>query len=95
MSSTQIRNFESNINVVVRAFGDEPVKLAARSIWGEAVEVIGDNPNRSGFFPVASVFCFDEKLFRLLKTAFDQNDRKRLIDLWNKAAKFADEPKAA
>ncbi len=90
MSTTQKRIFDTERDVIVRAFGGEPVKLRARSTWGAAVEVVGDNPNVTAFFSVSDVFVFDESAYRLMRTAFNKKDVSRLDKLWGSLHKLVE-----
>jgi hypothetical protein len=84
--------------VLVRAFGDEPV----RAVYWDAVPgsvgicnpdlYVGwterqDNPRPIGF-PEACVFLFDESLLEQLMVAYAKHDANRLSALWEKARSF-------
>ena len=72
--------------VMVRAYGDEPVRLTALGVLSTgAVEVVGADPNRSTGFPVKDVFRFDARLYDRLRAAFDNGDHEGLTALWSEA----------
>jgi hypothetical protein len=73
--------------VIVRAFGDEPVSLRARTDEGEVV-VFRDSPDKGIPYPRAYVFEWDAGLFAELRQAFEQRDQKMLDELWSRARFF-------
>ena len=85
MAITQMRDSDIISDVIVRAFGGEPVRLKARSQIKNAIEVIGDDPNMPAYFPASAVYKFDDGLFRKLRAAYERRETGRLDELWNKA----------
>ena len=82
-------------DVIVRAYGDEPVRLLALSLKRigknneRIVVVVGraqEAPNIG--FPIDSVFEWDEAVFATLRAAFDQGQKERLAEAWRLAPRF-------
>lgn len=73
--------------VIVRAYGDRPVRLRAVCRCGGSVEVEGDK-GISLAFPREYVFDCDDKLFEDLLAAYERHDDSALIELWAKAVQF-------
>jgi hypothetical protein len=71
--------------VIGRAYGDEPIKLIPISDWGRAVEVRREGDRDSFGFRKEAIYRFEPGLFDKLRAAFDENDRKTLLRLWNSA----------
>jgi hypothetical protein len=80
--------FENRPNVIVRAFRSEPVRLRALSSRGDIVEVFNSSEDTTIGLPRATLFQFDEELFKKLRNAYDVGDQKRLSELWSKAMRF-------
>lgn len=78
--------------VMVRAYGDRPVRLTAVGVRGAAVDTIGADESRPMPFRVDRVFRFDGDLYRDLWLAFDAGDRVRLEELWDRARFFEVSP---
>ena len=74
-------------NVLVRAYGDEPVPLKALPHDGDLV-VFRDSPEAGIPYPRAFVYEWDEGLFAELRSAFELNDLAKLIQLWSRARFF-------
>jgi hypothetical protein len=57
------------------------------SDWGSAVEVRreSDRDRDSVGFRKEAIYRFDQALFDRLRSAFDSNDRRTLVRLWNSA----------
>lgn len=80
-------NFDTTpFHVIVRAFGDEPVRLRAINVHKGFVEVAGKDDTKSVGFRRDWVFRFDEGLYGRLREAFDKGDEKSLIRLWQQAS---------
>jgi hypothetical protein len=90
-SRTARADFQNNF-VLARAFGDEPIKLAAKGDFGGVVEL--DVEGTTVLFPKDDVFQFDEGLFRRLRRAFAAGDKPLLSQLWDQAGR-ADAPALA
>lgn len=81
--------------VLVRAFGGEPVPLRAAEAHGGVVEVVGKGGARIGV-PLAEVFQFDEDVFSSLSAAYQAGSQTELQSLWSQATPFdSDELKRA
>jgi hypothetical protein len=74
--------------VMVRAFGNEPVKLRALGFLEGAVRVAGNDDNKTVGFPSEDVFRFDTSLFEKLKAAYRKSNLQQLISLWKDAMPF-------
>lgn len=72
------------IPVLVRSWGDEPVKLFLYAIDNNRCLVGSQNGTRSFGLPVDQVFSFDLDRFANLSTAFKQGDMDKLGELWAK-----------
>ena len=88
MSTENVTQGEDFPLVMVRAFKEEPVRLLAVGLRNETVEVSGEDRSASIFFPLGSVYRFDERLFRQLHSAYIAHDNKRLRRLWSEAERF-------
>ncbi len=83
MSSVKSKNPP---DVLVRAFGNEPLRLLAVAAHGHLVAVVGRDPNNPVYFPAVDVFTFNAKLFARLRAAFESKAVGDLAALWSKAA---------
>jgi hypothetical protein len=73
---------------MVRAFGDEPVKLLANPVNAKVVEVASlDGEVTCGFAP-AFVYEYDERAYRALVAAYERGDAGSLRSLWSAASHF-------
>jgi hypothetical protein len=79
----------SEKEIIVRAYGDEPVRLHAVGSRGDVVEVAGQDREKRIGFPPNDVYEFDRNLFDHLRSAFVDNDRAKLRELWAKAVRFS------
>ena len=68
--------------VIVRAWGDEPVKLTLHRIANNRCYVGREASKQSLCLPMEQVFMFDEALFGRLKSAFSQKDVQLLHSLY-------------
>jgi hypothetical protein len=73
--------------VLVRAFGDEPVLLKAQTDHGEIV-VFRESLENGIPYPRAYVYEWDAGLFAELRRAFEQHDQGMLNELWSRARFF-------
>jgi hypothetical protein len=73
--------------VLVRAFGDEPVSLKAHADQGGIV-VFRESLDQGIPYPRAYVYEWDAGLFAELRRAFERCDRQTLNDLWSRARFF-------
>jgi hypothetical protein len=69
-------------DVIVRAFGDEPVALFVVSDDGEYITVASRDGVATVRFPRACVFRFDSALLSAMKAAFDRKEADLLKSLW-------------
>jgi hypothetical protein len=74
---------------MVRAFGDEPVKLLARPVNERVVDVSSLDGETSSGFGAAFVYAYDERTFGALMRAYEHGDRITLRTLWSAARKLA------
>lgn len=89
MSTTQNSDTENfPVSVIVRAYKDKPVKLAATRRYGSSVEVVGKDTTRGICFPTHYVFRFDDQLYDRLSSAYTDGDTGRLKRLWESAARL-------
>jgi hypothetical protein len=72
----------SKLPVIVRSFGDEPVKLFLHRIENNRCYVGQPDSLRPIGLPFDQVFEFEVDTFTTLSTAFQQNDLRRLGELW-------------
>jgi len=70
------------IQVIVRAWADEPVSLFLHRIENNRCYVGSENASRPIGLPFGEVFWFDLDRFSSLRTAFQQGDRRKLGELW-------------
>lgn len=76
------------VTVIIRAFGDEPVRLQVVGFDGKTVQVIGSNPSEPVSFPVQWVYSDDGDTYKDLLAAFTAGDSGRLLKLWKAAGMF-------
>lgn len=77
-------NVRATIPVLVRAWGDEPVKLYLHRIENNIVFVGSPEAKRPIGLPVNQVFPYKESAFALLSTVFQQ-DKSKLSEEWANA----------
>ena len=80
---------KSYVTVIVRGYGDEPVRLQAVGYDGKTVEVVGDDPNQSVNFPVQWIYADRKHTYESLKAAYEAGDSARLSALWKSADRFS------
>ena len=68
--------------VMVRAWGDEPMRLLLYRIDNDVCFVGSENAKRPIGLPGDQVFDFDVDRFANLLTAFQQGDQRKLGELW-------------
>lgn len=89
MSTTsKVRRPRNSPSVIVRSFGDVPVKLLAIRRCGRSIEVIGPDAKKPIYLRIRDVYTFDESTFDRLKTAADKGDNAGLNSLWAAAPPF-------
>jgi hypothetical protein len=76
--------------VLVRAAGDEPVRLWAVSTGPHSVIVTDKGGSTSVGFPAADVYVFDAVLFQQLQQAYRDSDQLRLSHLWESGNRYTD-----
>jgi hypothetical protein len=67
---------------------DEPIVLIPVSDWGAAVEARREGDHDSIGFKKSAVYRFDQALLDGLCAAFQSNDKKALVRLWNSAEHY-------
>jgi len=77
---------ELPVEVIVRAFRDEPVALHAINIQKGVIEVAGGDSGKTIGFPESLVYCFDGDIFDDLHSAYKDQQYEKLSDLWGRAA---------
>ena len=76
-------------DVIVRAFGGEPVRLKATGRIGPStIEVVGADESKAIGFPAADVYRFAPSVFKALRSAYDKGDPAKLEKAWNSAERF-------
>ncbi len=81
MSSIHSRNF---FDVIVRAYGDQPVRLKGRNSGGQ-LEVHRDDPQQSMGWPLQWAYQDDRGTFETLEAAWKSGDQKALQAAWSGA----------
>ena len=70
--------------VMVRAWGDEPVKLFLHRIENNRCYVGNERASRPIGLPLEQVFAFSEDRFSTIFTQFSQGDMRKLSEEWAK-----------
>lgn len=83
MQGTELGNFA----VIVRAYGDEPVRLIAIEKRGRTVLVARTVSGATVGFPSENVYSFEAQRYRDLRIAFETGDRDALLSLWREAGR--------
>lgn len=71
------------VEVMVRSYGDEPVRLRAIARDFQRVTVCGANSQHALRYPADLVFDYDEDRFRAILRAFEGEDEGSLKRLWD------------
>ncbi len=79
---------EKDVTAIIRAYGDEPVRLRVLGTRGRAIEVFNDDPNRSLCISSSFIYRDAAGLFEQLRGAYERGNREELIGLWRTAEKF-------
>lgn len=74
--------------VIVRAYGDEPVRLKAIAVRAGRVEVARTDESKSMLYWSALVYRFTPDLFEQLRDAYNAKDTVALRALWQKAEHY-------
>jgi hypothetical protein len=69
-------------DVIVRAYGDEPVKLLEVGRERGHVLVAATAQGRSIGFPYENVVPFTPERYRTLRSAYESGDRRALLSAW-------------
>jgi hypothetical protein len=77
----------TQIEVIVRSWGDEPVRLFLYRVDNNHVYVGNSAGNRVIGLPAEQVYLFDRTTYSDLRRAFDAGDSDRLISTYSKLAK--------
>jgi len=72
------------MDVIVKAFGLEPIKMKEVARQGNHIEVMRDNPSMTILLRSVWVRKFDKELFAQLRSAFEKKETDALIALWDK-----------
>jgi len=78
-----------NCPVIVRAWGDEPVRLRALATGKGFVEVAGSDDELSLGWPIAFAYCDSDELFEALRGAYERGDVQGLARSWGQAKALA------
>jgi hypothetical protein len=88
MSTAKTENPTDCQNVLVRAFGAEPVEMIAAT-WGRGrVKVARKLGAPSISLPLRMVFRPDDSLMKKLRAAFESRNQQELDALWSEAEGF-------
>lgn len=87
MAGQEAGNVLGKMQVIVRAFEDEPVQLVAVSVKDDYVEVARDVRLPTLRFPRSYVYQYDSEAFARLKEAWDRKDSDILRTLWREASR--------
>ena len=79
---------QNNSSVIVRAYGDEPVVLQARSCKDGRVEVVGSDESKPISLPQDAIFSYSLTVFDRLKEAYVRGDSESLAHLWQTAPPY-------
>jgi hypothetical protein len=85
--STEKNPSESQF-VIIRAFGDEPVRLRVIEISRNAVIVSGSDSTISMPFHLNRAYRFDNKLYQKMRSEFEAGHRETLASIWETAPPF-------
>lgn len=80
---------ENVTQVIVRAYGDEPVCLNAVSLKNGRVEVAKGDTSKSISLPQSFVYRFTPDLFKKLREAYQSGDVAELGQYWRSAEVYA------
>lgn len=83
MFQAQVR---AHHNVIVRAFGDEPVLMTVLSVKGDNVEVARPGKNVTLFIASVYVYEYDKDSLDSLTDAWNRRDSDVLINAWKSVA---------
>lgn len=76
------------VTAIIRAFGDEPVRLRVLRVQGRVIEVFNEDPGLAlGVSPVL-VYEDNDGVYAELREAYNKKDTKRLTKLWSEAPHF-------
>lgn len=81
-------NVKKSVTVIIRAHGNEPVRLRAVRFDARTVEVSGSDPDQSISFPIQWVYSDNEETYKKLLAAYENGDTERLLTLWKMAVRF-------
>jgi hypothetical protein len=88
MSTCESQQNKENSQVIVRAYGGEPVRLCCVARDGDVVEVSGSDPGKTLALPRQLVISFNQFVFDRLEKAFRTGEPHAIDEAW-KAAKTA------
>lgn len=76
------------VTVIIRAYGDEPVRLKVVGCDGRVVDVIGEVQGDPVSFPIQWAYVDDERTYGMLLDAHEAGDFAKLRTLWKSAGRF-------
>lgn len=79
---------KQSVTVIIRAYGNEPVRLRAIRYDEKMVEVIGADPDKPVCFPIQWVYSDNEETYKKLLAAYEAGDAERLLMLWKTVTRF-------
>lgn len=89
MSSPELcPSVESYVEVIVRAFGEEPVVLKAKGGSESSINVFGLDEKKSLSYPIAFVYEYEPQLFEQLEAAYTASDKEKLSLIWQMAKHY-------
>lgn len=77
------------VKILVQAYGYEPVVLCAGESNSDSVEVYREDVGVSLNYPRHYVYDFDARLFEQLRSAFEESQQERLLELWKSAKRYS------
>lgn len=78
-----------SVEVIVRAYADEPVRLYAIGSSAGRVEVAGADKRYSIRYPRQWVYAFEQSAFNKLRNAYEEGNMSELKRLWNGSIRYA------
>ena len=84
MSNIHDTTLDHEVNVIVRAYGDEPVRIKG-VLKGRLLEIYRAQPGDSMGWPTSEAFSDGPGIYEKLKAAWESGDRKAIMDAWGDA----------
>jgi hypothetical protein len=73
---------------IIRAYGNEPVRLNVAGSDGVTIDVFGNDSNQIVSFPIQWAYKDNEDKYAELTAAYKIGDSEKLIELWKSARRF-------